>query len=135
MTYSVTRLLQLLGLLVLCLMVPGTAESQSECAWIVCAPGSPGCVNECSCEGTLGCCIQKCTQCCNSSLTLTAPSSPLGAFGLSLSHDLVFAGDSSRAGGSSPCSLTSPLGGLAGLTQESPQTRTSLLMVSPARPR
>jgi len=75
MTSSAARLLRLVGLLVLCLTASGSLSAgpgggggpQTDCSGtvVVCSPGEAGgCVANCSCDGILSCCIEKCTQCC-----------------------------------------------------------------------
>jgi len=75
MTSSVARLLRLITLLVLCFTAvsarlsaipPGGGGYVEDCSGTVavCAPGENRCVFNCNCEGNLGCCIEKCDQCC-----------------------------------------------------------------------
>jgi hypothetical protein len=69
MANSVARLLLLVvGLLVLCVAASGSLSADpveaTDCQFAVCAPGSSGCVDNCTCEGSLGCCQGLCARCC-----------------------------------------------------------------------
>jgi len=72
MTNSVTRLLRLVGLLVLCLAASSSLSAasgggggpQMDCS-VGCAPGTKDCVGSCECDGALSCCISACSECCN----------------------------------------------------------------------
>ena len=75
MTSSTARLLRLVALLVLCFTAasarlsatpPGGGGYVEDCSGTaaVCAPGEYHCLYDCRCDGTLGCCILKCTDCC-----------------------------------------------------------------------
>ncbi|HSS75150.1 MAG TPA: hypothetical protein VLV54_00225 [Thermoanaerobaculia bacterium] len=64
MPKSVSRLLRLAVLLVLCFAAARPVYADCIGTFATCAPGSPGCVEECNCSGSLHCCENLCVTCC-----------------------------------------------------------------------